>query len=62
MSNGKNMYSLGDCIVCRKNRPLKYGKCNECQKKVDIPDIFKDIFRGFMDNKSDDKNKTKKKG
>ena len=54
-----NEYSLGNCAVCGKNRPLQNGKCIECQEKVDIPDIFKDIFGGFKDgswiNKEDGK-------
>lgn len=42
------MFTIGECKVCRRSTALKDGVCADCQKKSpDIPDIFKDIFRGF---------------
>ena len=39
----KDIYTLGECNQCKKIKALKNGKCTKCQK-IEIPDIFKNIF------------------
>ena len=44
MTDNKEIYSLGRCDICGKERALKYGLCLECSKpKIDY-DMFKSIF------------------
>ena len=40
-------YTFGKCTHCNRIKVLKNGVCADCNKnsdKVDIPDIFKNIF------------------
>jgi NMD protein affecting ribosome stability and mRNA decay len=38
-------YTLDTCSVCGKYEALKNGVCNDCDKKRDMPDFLKDLFK-----------------
>ena len=45
MSNKEDVYSFGECGICRKIVALKNGYCIDCEKKnPKMPEYFKDIF------------------
>jgi len=37
-------YTLGKCEICGKHKALKNGVCEECNKGIEIPEFFKEIF------------------
>ncbi len=39
-------YKFGKCTYCGKDKPLRDGICVDCNKNVDLPDFFKDLFKG----------------
>jgi len=39
-------FTLDKCPTCGKYTALKNGVCVECAKKLDLPDFFKDLFKG----------------
>lgn len=49
MKPDKNTFEFGLCVFCKKHLPLKNKACFECSKKheTEMPEFFKDIFKGF---------------
>ena len=50
-------YRFGDCSICGIYKPLKDNVCSECQRKgknVDMPDFFKDLFKGKNSKSNND--------
>lgn len=59
---GKNNYTLGYCNICKKWDALCNNVCKPCNKArkgfvdgMDMPDLFKDIFGDFNEDKMGDK-------
>jgi hypothetical protein len=50
MPYNDDCFYLGYCKSCQKFDALKNGLCAKCQDK-DFPDVFKDIFGGFDEQK-----------
>jgi uncharacterized OB-fold protein len=47
----KDKYEFGKCKNCGKETTLKNNYCKDCQdKKIEMPDVFKDIFGAFDDD------------
>jgi len=43
--NKMDKYTLDKCCECGQYKALKNGKCADCDKKLEIPDFFKDLFK-----------------
>ncbi len=43
--DGTDVYSVAVCGGCKKFKPLKNGRCKECQ--IEMPEFFKDLLGGF---------------
>ena len=50
MSYNEDNFYLDYCENCNEFTALKNGLCAKCQNK-NVPDIFKDIFGGFDEQK-----------
>ena len=50
MLNKEDIYSFGQCGLCRKIKPLKNTYCVECEKEMNsnnlLDSLFGDIFGG----------------
>ena len=40
----KDKFTLDICSVCGKHKALKNGVCAECNKGIELPECFKEIF------------------
>ena len=40
-------YTFGECKICHKNKALKDGVCEECNRVQELPEGFEKIFGGF---------------
>jgi len=38
-------FTLDKCLICGKYKALKNGICIDCEKKDDIPNFIKDLFK-----------------
>lgn len=45
----KDVYSFEACCSCKQFKPCKNHYCKECNDKLEIPEVFKDIFGVFKD-------------
>jgi hypothetical protein len=43
--DGTDVFSYGRCDGCGMNKPLKNGRCFQCQ--IEMPEFFKDLLDGF---------------
>ena len=42
-----NNYTLDKCLYCGEIKALKNGVCADCDDKIEMPDFFKDLMKGF---------------
>ena len=40
-----NEYTIGNCIYCKKRKPLKNCVCSDCNDKVKMPEFFDKLFK-----------------
>ena len=38
-------FTLDKCLICGKYKALKNGICIDCEKKDDMPNFIKDLFK-----------------